>query len=318
MGNNLNLNIEKFCTVSQLPTRKKVIEYYKSHPDSGVLVDINFGFVKFTGVENHVYGPAIKKMIQGLRFNGYPFLPDATFIVSTVDSDYPDWRTAIGKGIWLNSSKYPNEAILSPLWYFVTKDKTKSIEDMKKNKRETDWDSKFQKIIWRGATTGENDPVLVPGKTLPNRSFLVDFSNRFPNLIDAQFTKTTPVITPILENRISKVTPLNPEEQQNYKYIFNVDGNGASYGLYWQLASGSHVIRWSNHRQWFDRFFKNTITEINYPEHLLPVIQNLNDGSTRRKSTVASNTAKRIFNDKYVYKFLYDTLKKYSKLQTRG
>ena len=308
---------------SGIPSRKKVIQFYKKHPDSGVLVDIQYGIPKFTGVNNFKNGPAIKKMINDMRWNLVsPFLPDSTFIISTADSDYAGWRKEIGKGIWLNSTQFPREAILHPLWYFVTKPHQKIIRKAKK----TPWKNKMNKIIWRGSTTGK---CLLDGSKEPSRAFLTEFSERFPHLIDAKFTNFTDKGKE-LQNNFKKAETVSPEDQQNYKYIFNIDGHGASYGLYWQLLSGSHVIRWSNHRMWFDGvtepsrsgeatrpLFQGTMTEIHYPEQLLPKIKKLGESTSKRKTQVAKNVSERVFNDKFVYNYLLKTIKKYARLQSK-
>lgn len=303
-------NRESFQTVSRIPSRRKVKEFHDKHPDSGILVDINYGFITFTGDKNLANVDIIEKMIKNLRFNGYPFLPNATFILFTGDSDYPNWRNTIGKGIWLNSTHFPDEAILHPAWYFVTKDNKKIL-------KRTNWKNKMNKIIWRGSTTGKCKPDYEKNDD-PSRRILVDFSKRFPNVIDAKFTNFTDNELSVLENEYSKGEHMIPTDQQNYKYIFNIDGNGASYGLYWQLNSGSHVFRWSTHKQWFDPYFKGTMTEITYPEDLERFTKNMNENKAKRRAMVAYNTSERVFTDQFVYDYLYNTIKRYSKEQNRN
>jgi len=294
-----------------IPSRKRVREFYKRHPDSGVLVDINYGIPKFTGTERFKNGPTVKSMIRKMQlWTGNFFLPDSTFIISTADTDYANWRKAIGKGLWLNSTEFPREAILHPLWYFVTRPHQKAVKIAEK----PPWRLKMDKIIWRGSTTGKNGN----GKNgAPSRAILVDFSERFPHLVDAKFTNFCDNSGKRLEKQYkTPAETISPEDQQNYRYIFNIDGHGASYGLYWQLLSGSHVVQWSNQHMWFTPFFRGTMTEIKYPEQLLPKIQKLENSSAKRKTQVAKNVAKRVFNDKFVYNHLLKTIKNYAKNQT--
>lgn len=307
MGN----KIESF-TDSNIPSRKKVREFYKKHPDSGVLVDINYGIPKFTNIDKFKHGPMVKTMINNMRWNSLSslFLPDCTFIISTSDSDYNNWRNEIGKGLWLNSTEFHREAILHPLWYFVTKPHQQSIKMAEK----TMWKNKMNKIIWRGSTTGRNGD----GFQEPSRVILVEFSKRFPHLLDAKFTNFCDKAGKRLKDKYKESETVSPEDQQNYKYIFNIDGHGASYGLYWQLSSGSHVIRWSNKFMWFDPYFRETMTEIKYPEQLLEKIKSLNDSSSKRKTQVARNVSERVFNDKFVNNYLLKTIKKYARLQNQN
>lgn len=300
-------NRESF-TNENIPSRKRVREFYKQHPDSGVLVDIQYGIPKFTGVERFKHGIFVKQMIRNMQMStGNLFLPDSTFIISTGDRDYVNWRNDIGKGLWLNSTEFPKEAILQPLWYFVTKPHQKAIRKAEK----TPWKNKMNKIIWRGSTTGRNRN----GFSEPSRATLVEFSERFPHLIDAKFTNFTNESGKSLQTKFKRAEIISPEDQQNYKYIFNIDGHGASYGLYWQLLSGSHILRWSGHRMWFDPYFQGTITEIHHPEKLLPTIKRLSEGSSKRKVQVAKNVSERVFNDKFVYNHLLKTIKKYARFQ---
>jgi hypothetical protein len=321
MGNYNNVMVESFSNLKgtspkkwEIPSPSYIRKFYHAHPESGILVEIGYGLVKFTNKLNFKQGVEIKKMFRKLNFQaGINRLPTATFIISVGDTDYYNWRNTIKNGIWLNSSEFMNDdptsklkPILHPLWYFITKSHREQITER------TQWKDKMGRVIWRGSTTGgEINKMNLRG---PNRKFLVEFSNRFPELVDAKFTNFCD--GGIELNKIyKKADPLSPEEQQNYKYIVNIDGHGASYGLYWQISSGSHVIRWSNHRQWFDPYFKGTMTEIEYPEELLKTIKNIDPGSSKRKSVVSKTISDRVFSDEFVLAYLYELLKEYSSEQ---
>lgn len=237
----------------------------------------------------------------------YHKLPECTFIQNIGDRQINN-----SVGIFENSSL--EDAILSPLWYYMTKPK---IEDIKKVKKK--WREKIKKAVWRGSSTGFSMNDFRIGDRI-SRKYVVDRSLERPDLLDAGFTNFCDFGKKI-EKMYKTHETMSPIEQLNYKYIISMDGNGGTYGLYWVLNSGSLCLNNSTYRQWFTPFFRDGEHFISFNDNkdthnIIKLLEGINDNVAHSISIKSTGVAEKLFNDDFVSFYMYQLLKEYSKKQS--
>lgn len=210
-------------------------EYWNNHQHNSVLVII----------ENNKYQIKYNKILKDdeklLRFLDFMKmlqfkLPDCTFVQSFSDIYIENDCVLLHNSINKNQ-----KGLLSPYWFMISESKIESV----KNDNSL-WE--INKAVWRGSRTGNHEQIW------NSRRHIVDKSKDFPNIIDAEFVD--------LEKNLNS---LKTTEHLKYRFIISKDGNGGTYGLYWQLMSGRHVLLNTNFKQWFSPYFENNIhfTEYN-------------------------------------------------------
>ncbi|CAJ1945507.1 unnamed protein product [Cylindrotheca closterium] len=119
----------------------------------------------------------------------------------------------------------------------------------------TAWEDKKEALIWRGGYTGV--PSLLKGESFRNSAHEYGprvqavLANCFQNHseIDVAFANIPPqrngipkAMNKTLMESCMRGTHRTMQEQLEFKYILNVEGNDVSSGLKWQLASNSVVF----------------------------------------------------------------------------
>lgn len=178
------------------------------------------------------------------------------------------------------------------------------------------WKSKIKKAVFRGSTTGTGVSNGVDGKPGPvnQRLFGNVISQRNKSFIDYGITKWNlrprklynyqylETITPQdLKNPYFLANRLNLQQQSEYKYILNLEGNVAAYRLSYELSSGSVILlAKSKWKMWYTNML------IPYT-HYVPVQENLEDLITQitwcienddKCDQIAQNA--KFFYDKYL------------------
>lgn len=99
--------------------------------------------------------------------------------------------------------------------------------------RDTHWNNKMDKLLWRGACTGggQNTRVKFVERYALQKNKDIDIGmssscRPFGRRLDAKHMKSTKTI----------------EEMLKYKYLLSLEGNDVATGLKWQLASSSVVF----------------------------------------------------------------------------
>jgi hypothetical protein len=141
--------------------------------------------------------------------------------------------------------KGDSKGVLCPMWALC---ESASINKVLTNT--ADFSVKKMKAIWRGSTTGQDSLYADKELNKFTRLRLIELSKMYPDKLNAKFTKYVQYVEKFPEKfraYDTKIDPkdntLSPYEQAFYKYIVIADGNVATYGLYWALASGSVVLK---------------------------------------------------------------------------
>jgi len=187
-------------------------------------------------------------------------------------------------------------------------------------KMQVPWKSKIKKAVFRGSTTGTGVSNGIDGKPEPVNQRLLAYviSEYNKSFIDYGITKWNlrprklyryPYLETIepqdKKNPYLLANRLNLQQQSEYKYILNLEGNVAAYRLSYELSSGSVILlAKSKWKMWYTNMIKPYV-------HYVPVQEDLTDLITQIKwciendekcSQIAQNA-----------KFFYDTY-----LSTKG
>lgn len=138
-----------------------------------------------------------------------------------------------------------------------------------------DWKNKFDKAVFRGATTGAG----VRSET-NQRLKALDLSEKRPDLLNVGITSWNfrprkyegePYLQTIERHSYPKSNKLSLQEQSDYKYILTLEGHVAAYRLSYELSTQSVILladsKW---KMWYYQFLKPY-------EHYVPVSENLNN-----------------------------------------
>ena len=185
----------------------------------------------------------------------YPHL-DVDFIVS-LENDLPKEKSPI---FVFAKNKYDKHQILVPDFTCFAKSTTTDSwlyhlqGKIKKASKESNWNKKVAKGIWRGGTSGVDPEKQNFISTI--RCKLCMLSKYYPEFLDANFTDNSNLNNHLkkqFSRRFSLRPFTTPEQHLNYKYLICVDGNTCSFpGLQWRLLSNSLVIKAkSKNIQWF-------------------------------------------------------------------
>jgi hypothetical protein len=203
-----------------------------------------------------------------------------------------------------NNVHLQHEALLSPLWWFFMKDK---LQDIIRRGNTIPFREKKPKAIWRGSTTGDG-----------NRMKLVDFARRHEKYIDAKFNNFCDLYAD-LAKIYPKAEYMDPKDQIKYRYILSLDGNGGTYGLYWQLLSGSCLLVSKRFNQWFSPFFEPGIHYIPFDENDgEDLLNKIVTTSEQTAETIAQNCRKRaleVFNITFITWYMHELLHQLNKHQ---
>jgi len=178
------------------------------------------------------------------------------------------------------------------------------------------WEKKTKKAVFRGSTTGTGVSNGIDGKPEPINQRLAAYviSQHNKSFIDYGITKWNlrprklykyPYLETIepqdLKNPYFLANRLSLQQQSEYKYILNLEGNVAAYRLSYEMSSGSVILlAKSKWKMWY----KNML--IPYT-HYVPVQENLEDLVTQiiwcinndeKCRQIASNA--KSFYDKYL------------------
>ncbi|MBL4672051.1 MAG: hypothetical protein JKX81_07290 [Arenicella sp.] len=136
-----------------------------------------------------------------------------------------------------------DRVVLIPDPHFIKKSLRKRTR--KRTNDHIPWVNRHDRLIWRGAPTGQlNDQSNWANNT---RIRLSLFALDNPELVDAKLSSfsqcTPPAIAEMHEAGLSS-SYMSQETQLHYKYIANIDGNSVSWGgTRWKLSEDSLMIQ---------------------------------------------------------------------------
>ena len=168
----------------------------------------------------------------------------------------------------------PDTYMILEYWSKLT---NKIIEANKKHP----WNSKINKIFWRGATTGEANIYNINNfDKLPCLSLVME-SRLYPELIDAKFTTYAQfsedqagkdlreILAKLLGDDAQKIKEV---DHLKYKYLISIDGNSTTWGRpVWMMLSNSVLLKQETKNiQWFYSAIKPYV-------HYVPINNNLSN-----------------------------------------
>lgn len=233
-------------------------------------------FKRYQVVNGEILGPetTIKGLLRRIQSH-YP-LPDLDFI-------YYHQDVLSGRHVKLKDAapifvsakkKSSDQAILFVDWYYDQENWTSLIAYMEEEREKSPWETKKEKLIWRGTPSDgyydRNNWKKVPRGTLV--SLGQGESARF---IDTAFTGVHPWQTSDIDwfkRKIGLHPSLPISDHLSYKYQMIIDGITSPFeGMRWRLLSGAVSFRqMGENTMWFDEGLIPW-------KHYIPVERDLSD-----------------------------------------
>ena len=234
---------------------------------------------------------------------------------------------------------YERNKFLFPDFYIID-----SWEDLinkiKKASINHHWESKEERVFWRGLTTGDLTSApysprynLASFDKLPRLS-MVMLSKLYPNLIDAKFSYYIGDLDhpghqefkTILDSlNVISYEYVNEEEHLKYKYLASIDGNTSAWKrVPWIMASNSVLVKQeTDTMQWFYPAIKPYTHYVPLKENLSDIFEQLewmknNDSKVKQISINAQNFVKNELMPKNIQAHAAITLNEYHKLHHKN
>jgi hypothetical protein len=204
---------------------------------------------RFQVIDSKVYGEDgfMKRLLQRI-VEKYP-LPDVDFLYHKEDRFSPSFfkmkEIKYGAPILVSAKHHTfDRAILFCDYFYDIDDEKKGwnrmIQEVESNQEKWPWESKEEKLFWRGGPT--DGRYKVENWTLKPRGALVHQTTLYPELIDARFSeypKRLDTKPEEFEQAIGPISYVSIPEQLKYKYHVIADGVTTAFtGSYWKLLSG--------------------------------------------------------------------------------
>lgn len=239
----------------------------------------------------HYYFPTLLQYFQKL-VQTYK-VPDVDFIIylrEEIPMNEDLGKETMGVPAFImfqdKDSIYEMDKLIFPDAFFMKENKNSSwiklLKKIEKARGANPWETKVNKIFWRGATTGDFYPYTIANfDKLPRLTASV-LSKLYPDLIDSEFSIYTPqMFYDHYENNLKefceilfrkKAVGVSEEKHLKYKYLLSLDGNAATgTRVPWIMYSNSVLIKQeSTKTQWYYSALKPYI-------HYVPLEHRLTD-----------------------------------------
>ena len=284
---------------------------------------------RFTVIKGKVYGeegPYEPKRLLETLIQLYP-IPDVDLILFTQDIIWNPWDL-VGPVLATCRDDRGSAVILFPIQLWSAwEDRGRFVEPVNQASAESPWESKIEKIFWRG---GANTPTNLGDPTLWtsfDRGNVCMLSKQFPQFIDATFTAAYPWMfnSDLQRQDFFTLFPIKSaswEEYISHKYLIDLDGYVASTpGYAWKLLTNCVVFkRDTGFKLWFYPAVKPWVHYIPWDgssEDLFKKLQWAKDHDAEAK-TIAGNGrtfAQENLLPEHAYLYCYKLLKKYASMQ---
>lgn len=195
---------------------------------------------------------ALANQLERLK-NAGRVIPDGCYVVSLEDGTHSAYPWPVLSFAADKDLVAQRKAVLMPdndalLGY------NSLFKNIQKAKAKYTWQTKQNKIFWRGQTTGldfQSDKT----KPFPRLQFVRQTKNE--RYVDAGFTHFTYDLPVDFQNEVKQKFPLqtfmSPADSLQFKYLFDIDGHSCSYSrMAWILYSNSLLLKHeSNKVQWY-------------------------------------------------------------------
>ena len=232
-----------------------------------------------------------------------------------------------------NSSPYEKDKFLFPDPFFLKVSWKDLLDKISLANSKYKWETKIDKIFWRGATTGNFYEYNIANFSKFPRLAAVILSNLYPNIIDAEFSsfpglqflqnKDGAALKTIIDLLAkNKHSTINEENHLNYKYLLSMDGNSATgTRVPWIMFSNSILLKQETHKvEWFYSAIKPYIHYIPVNERLTDIFSQYNwlknnDKEIKKISQAAHNFVKNNLMPEHIDSHVAIILNEYSKIQ---
>lgn len=285
---------------------------------------------------NHMYFKPLKDYFQYL-LKKYK-IHDVDFIVHAKDEINKNPLNSFPLTFMMSknlNSKYEKDRVLMPDSHMIDKGRNwyKLSKEIEKTNKITPWESKINKIFWRGGATGAKNTYLYNVTNFDKliRLKLVMFSKLYPDLIDAEITayyefsanqdgdNLKQILNTLFSNKEKRVDEI---EHLKYKYLIAVDGNTCSWlRVPWIMLSNSVLLKQeTSNIEWFYSALKPYIHYVPINEDLTDIFSKLdwmqkNDDKLKEISLNAQNFIKNDLMPEHIEKHMVIILNEYSYIQ---
>ena len=231
------------------------------------------------------------------------------------------------------TSVYEKDKLLLPDVHILMHNWAGLMERINKSKTDYTWDTKVNKIFWRGATTGSNDVNFYNIKNIDklNRLKLTILSKLYPELLDARLNRFTELskdqegynLKWIIEKLFGEDDfTVKEEDHLKYKYLVAIDGNTCPWmRVPWIMLSNSVLLKQeTNNIQWFYKAIKPYVNYVPVKEDLTNIFDQLewmkmNDNQVKEISINAQEFIKNELSPEDIEAHLVIILNKYHLIQ---
>lgn len=250
-------------------------------------------------------------------------MPNTVFLISMHDGLGADEELPI---FVMSKNKNLKSLVLIPD-FEILRERYQVLEGIDITQYEPTWCEKQPKMIWRGSTSqlsydGNVHYIMPDNLHLFSRILLCNYSQLFPELIDAKFTFFAQGAEHIPSLQEFRGDFISFEEQLKYKYHILVDGNACAYSASgWKFFTNSLIFKPNSPLiQWYYNALTPGI-------HYLPLKENLEDiidkiqwamEHDKEAETIAQNARQFAINNltyEYNLIYIYQLLLQYSQLQ---
>ena len=330
-------NIFKFLKKAKRSTRN-VIKNKNFWRANGCLLKIRREF-DLSDMGINIYKDLLTKMLKKRKVNDcYFFINKKDFPVLMNDGTEPYWQI-YGKNVNLpteyNFNKfvpilgmsYDSKSADIPIptyedWMVITRKyfPPQCKEPFKKVKA-VPWRKKENKAFFRGSATGcgvtvEDNPRLKLSKISLTREDLDVGVTRRVNKLRLKNDKL--VYTDLIRDGIPAAKFVPMDEQQKFKYIFDIEGNSIAFRLGYMLNSGSLILRVKSHWSlWLDQYLKECYDYVPIDSDFKKLDSVLdwckkNDAACHQIAKNAKKAYKTYINKNFVFDYFADILNQIS------
>ena len=287
---------------------------------------LNDSIVLISPVPNH---PRVDLLVKGLdKLRSTHKVPSADFIVCLGDSTYdkggelPFFEHYGVPLLVLSKHKGNKNEVLIPDCDALSGYKVVN-EAVELGDSSYPWKKKKSLIFWRGSTTGGGfggEDWIHYG-----RSRLVLLSLNYPHLVNARFTS---LCQGAEHNPDILMRPelcdgwISIQEQLQYKYLIDVDGNSAAWSrFYWTLLSQSVVFKQiTDNEEWFYKALSPYVHYIPVAEDFSDLLEKIewakeNEDEVQKIARNGTEFAAHHLSEEMIYTYLYYVIKRYAELQ---
>ena len=231
------------------------------------------------------------------------------------------------------NSPYEKDKLLLVDAHMLKNNWAELVDIINKANLENSWNSKLNKIFWRGQSTGSalKFPYNIKNIDKLTRLKLVILSKLYPDLIDAKITKYAEFSDDEDGNNLKKILEMlfgtnndlvQEKDHLKYKYLIAIDGNTCPWvRVPWIMASNSVLLKQETKKiQWFYQALQPYINYVPIKENLTDIFNQIDwmknhDKELKQISLNSQNFIKNELMPDHINQHMVIILNEYHKIQ---